>query len=183
MFNGDKMSEMYLKCLAFAAEKHDGQRRATGESYISHPVAVAGILEAKGYENDNYMAVALLHDVLEDTDCKVQEIIDLTCDTWLAERVVNLTKEKNYDMEEYISRFYFDGIAKLVKLADRIHNLRTAIMMPLKFRERYIKETEQYYIKLSEGSVFEIDIKVALNRLKETLPKTQMERILEGEYQ
>ena len=175
------MSEMYLKCLAFAAEKHDGQRRATGESYITHPVAVAAILEAKGYENDNYMAVALLHDVLEDTNCKLQEIIDLTGDDWIAGRVVNLTKEKNYDMDEYVSRFYFDGIAKLVKLADRIHNLRTAIMMPLKFREKYIKDTEKYYIKLSEGTVFEVDIKVALNKLKASIPKTTIERILDGD--
>jgi guanosine-3',5'-bis(diphosphate) 3'-pyrophosphohydrolase len=169
------MSELYLKCLAFAAKKHDGQYRGTGESYITHPVAVAGILESKGFKEDKYTCVALLHDVLEDTETTVQDIIDLTEDNKIAERVMILSKVRGYNMDDYICCIANDEVAKMVKLADRLHNSQTAKGMSEKFRKQYVAETEIYFYDLAKGTVFEQDIFRAVEDIKRTytpMPKS-----------
>lgn len=69
-------------------------------------------------------------------------------------------------MDEYIENIKNNEIAKVVKLADRLHNLQCAKVAGKKFKDRYIKETEEYYLDLAKGTSFENEIIIALNELK-----------------
>ncbi|MEB2281970.1 hypothetical protein LAV73_18540 [Lysinibacillus xylanilyticus] len=71
-------------------------------------------------------------------------------------------------MEVYIQDIRNNPIAKMVKLADRLHNLLSALVANEKFRKRYVKETEEFYLDLAKGTPFEEDILKALSALKDT---------------
>ena len=126
-----------LKALAFAAHKHRDQRRKDVESspYINHPIALANILCNEGHVTDiNVICAALLHDTVEDTDTTPEElgrefggeirgiVMDVTDDKTLgkAER-----KQRQIEHAAHIS-----DQAKLVKLADKISNLRDVCSNP-----------------------------------------------------
>ena len=126
-----------LKALAFAAHKHRDQRRKDVESspYINHPIALANILCNEGYVTDtSVICAALLHDTVEDTDTTAEElqrefggeiraiVMDVTDDKTLekAER-----KQRQIEYAAHIS-----DQAKLVKLADKISNLRDVASNP-----------------------------------------------------
>ena len=126
-----------LKALAFAAHKHRDQRRKDVESspYINHPIALANILCNEGHVTDiNVICAALLHDTVEDTDTTPDElgrefgeeirgiVMDVTDDKTLekAER-----KQRQIEHAAHIS-----DQAKLVKLADKISNLRDVASNP-----------------------------------------------------
>ena len=126
-----------LKALAFAAHKHRDQRRKDVESspYINHPIALANILCNEGHVTDtNVICAALLHDTVEDTDTTPEElqrefggeirgiVMDVTDDKTLekAER-----KQRQIEHAAHIS-----DQAKLVKLADKISNLRDVASNP-----------------------------------------------------
>lgn len=159
---------MIISSLLFATEKHEGQTRIGGKPYISHPIEVASLLEKKGFLDDRYIKTALFHDLLEDTDASEQEIFFYGGkDVLTAVKV--LTKSKDYKMEEYIRDIRNNPIAKMVKLADRLHNLLSALVANEKFRKRYVKETEEFYLDLAKGTPFEEDISKALSALKDSL--------------
>lgn len=149
----------------FAETKHKGQFRMGGLPYITHPLEVAYILYKKGFSLD-FMKVGLFHDLFEDTDATYEEVRFLSNDEVL-ESTKQLTKVKPLDMISYLYSMGF--MAKMVKLADRLHNLRSALVAPVKFRLRYIDETERYYTEFSKDTVFEDDIKEALDKLKESV--------------
>ena len=126
-----------LKALAFAAHKHRDQRRKDVESspYINHPITLANILCNEGHVTDtNVICAALLHDTVEDTDTTPEElerefggvirgiVMDITDDKTLekAER-----KQRQIERAAHIS-----DQAKLVKLADKISNLRDVASNP-----------------------------------------------------
>ena len=159
------------KALAFIQEKHAGQTRMGGVPYYTHPVAVADILKSKGYTSAVYQLTALFHDLLEDTDATEDEIRALSAPD--AEAVIHavrlLTKSKGYDMTDYMAGIAGNVVAKMVKLADRLHNLQSALVAPVTFRARYIKETEDFYIALAKGTPFEDDIHTALTQVKNSL--------------
>ena len=154
---------MLLKAIAYAYKKHEGQTRIGGKPYITHPVAVAKILEQKGFTTP-YLLTGLFHDLKEDTNATDEEIREYGEDILIAVNL--LTKRKGYVMSEYILEISKNIIAKMVKLADRLHNLQCAVEANLAFRKRYIRETEMYYLDLARGTVFEEDIIQALNNLK-----------------
>ncbi len=158
------------KIIDFATLKHQGQFRIGGEAYISHPLAVKDILVAKGIKDNKFVATAILHDILEDTDVTEDDILELTDEDVLS-AVKLLTKDKGYEMQSYIKNIKENEIALFVKLADRVHNLRSAVIASMKFKKRYIKETEDYYVSLSKDTIFEEDIKEALENLIRTLEK------------
>ena len=159
---------MIISSLLFAKEKHEGQTRIGGEPYISHPVKVAKILEEKGFTDAKYIITALFHDLLEDTDATEQEISYYGgADVLAAVKV--LTKRKGYKMETYIQDIQDNPIAKMVKLSDRLHNLLSAVVADYAFQQRYVKETEQFYVDLAKDTPFEEDIVKALMVLKNNL--------------
>lgn len=154
----------------FMMDCHKGQFRIGGKSYYTHPLAVGEILYKKGY--DEYVQlVGLFHDLLEDTEATEEQIKShggFFGDSVL-EAVKVLTKTNGYSMEEYISAIKDNQLAKVVKLADRVHNLQSALVANEKFKLKYIKETEEWYLDLAKGTKFEVDMKNTLEDLKNSL--------------
>ena len=151
----------YQAALEFATRKHAGQKRKGGEDYITHPVAVASIVQAQGFDLDHQIA-ALFHDLLEDTDATEQEIASLAGDNVL-HAVKLVTKEKGYAMADYISRIKAHPMAMAVKSADRLHNLICAKQTHETFRRKYVADTRTWYADFSP------EIRQALADLEETL--------------
>lgn len=140
------MSEQLLvKALAYANEKHKDQRRKDGTPYIYHPIRVSFLLKERGYD-ETHQLVGLLHDTLEDTDATIEEIEAFGHD--VATAVVLLSK--NY--AKSVPEGYFEGIlgnpiAKAVKTADRIDNIRDSINSGNEsFMIKYLKESKQYFL-------------------------------------
>jgi guanosine-3',5'-bis(diphosphate) 3'-pyrophosphohydrolase len=140
-----KIHDAYL----LAAEAHRGQKRQTGESYISHPVAVAMILADMRLDAESIIA-ALLHDVLEDTAVEKQELIDQFGES-VADLVDGVTKlDQIFENRQQAQAEYFrkmvlamsdDIRVILIKLADRLHNLRTIAICSYEKRKRVTQET------------------------------------------
>jgi len=151
----------YEAALAYAARKHAGQTRIGGDPYITHPVAVAEIVSGWGCAPETCIA-ALFHDLLEDTDALAEELLAIGGpDVLRAVRL--LTKENGYVMAEYVAGIRANSIARTVKAADRLHNLRCALMTDDAFKRRYIHETIDWYMDFCS------EIPHALHRLIDSL--------------
>ncbi|MES9970447.1 MAG: bifunctional GTP diphosphokinase/guanosine-3',5'-bis pyrophosphate 3'-pyrophosphohydrolase [Candidatus Thiodiazotropha sp.] len=145
----DHIREVYRAYL-FGAEAHVGQHRKTGEPYIYHPVAVARILADMRMDYKCLMA-AILHDVIEDTPTAKEQLAD-TFDAEIAELVDGVSKLSKIDfnsqaeaqaasLRKMLLAMTKDIRVILIKLADRLHNMRTlGVMKPEKSR-RIAKET------------------------------------------
>lgn len=151
------------KAIEFIKQKHAGQKRKQGTPYYTHPLAVANLLKEKGFSIE-YQIAGLFHDLLEDTDATLQEIIELSNEK-VAEAVRLVTKTDGYVMSEYIKNIKENEMAKMVKLADRIHNLSESPNASKEFQDKYIKETKEWFIDLAKGTVFEEDLYRVLNNL------------------
>jgi (p)ppGpp synthase/HD superfamily hydrolase len=149
--------------LEFAAKKHSNQFRIGGEPFITHPVAVAEIVREQGYGTD-YLITALFHDLLEDTDATEEEI-EAFGNREILKAVKLLTKEKDYVMNDYIEGIKSNDMAFVVKSADRLHNLKSAVSTNENFRRRYILETVEWYFDFSE------EIRIATKELAATLSR------------
>lgn len=147
--------------------EYGNQKRRQGTPAYSHPFAVADILKAKGF-NENYQTAGLLHDALEDTNMTYEEISKIS-NAEIAEIVKLLTKEKGYIMQNYWNEIMKDEKARIVKLADRLHNLTEAVQTDKDFRRKYIKETEEWYLEMAKGTCFEKDVNKALQNLIDSL--------------
>ena len=158
-------SESLQLALEFAKAKHEGQKRIGGDDYITHPIAVCEIVKSQGLDK-NYQIAALFHDLLEDTDTTQEEILKYGSPEIL-EAVNLLTKQKGYDMAEYVSAIKQNSIAFAVKAADRLHNLQCAIITDEEFKRKYILETVDWYMDFSS------DIRKAVKSLAQSL-KTPM---------
>ena len=146
--------------LAFdtAAKAHGEQRRKTGELYIHHPVEVAIILADINLDNETIMA-ALLHDVAEDTDMTIDDIRKLFGDQ-VAELVDGVTKlgqisyftyveQQVENMRKMLIAMAKDARVIIIKLADRLHNMRTIEGLdPQKQRDK-AKETMEIFAPLA----------------------------------
>ncbi len=141
------ISEKVQRALQFATKKHKGQKRIGGEDYITHPIAVSEIVKSQGY-NEDYQITALFHDLLEDTTATEEEILFYGNNEILT-AVKLLTKQKGYDMQEYIKAIKNNDIAFKVKTADRLHNLQCAIVSDEEFKRKYILETIDWYLDFS----------------------------------
>ena len=154
-------SEKVCKALDFATLKHQGQKRIGGDDYITHPIAVCEIVKNQGYGED-YQITALFHDLLEDTNATEQEILEYGNDEILT-AVKLLTKQKGYDMKEYIDAIKDNDLAFRVKTADRLHNLQCALVTSVDFKRKYVLETIDWYLDFSP------EIKIAVKKLAESL--------------
>ena len=154
-------SERVKRALDFATEKHKGQKRIGGEDYITHPIAVCEIVKNLGFGED-YQIAALFHDLLEDTNTTKKEILSYGNDDILT-AVKLLTKQKGYDIQEYVKAIKNNKIAFVVKGADRLHNLECAIETDVEFKRKYILETVDWYLDFSP------EIQKAVKRLAESL--------------
>ncbi len=151
----DLVREAYLA----AARAHEGQTRASGESYVMHTVAVATIL-AGLHLDVTTVAAALLHDVLEDTGVELEELRERFGPeiAALVDGVTKLGKIEWQSREERQAeslRKMFLAMANdirivLIKLADRLHNMRTIAPLPEWKRQRTSQETLDIYAPLAE---------------------------------
>lgn len=160
MDNNSLEEKKYAAAKAYAAAMHEGQLRAGGEPYITHPVAVAEYLKNKGYGID-YLITALFHDLLEDTAATEAEIEKLGGKEVLS-AVKLLTKRKGQSAEEYVRGIKGNPVAVVVKGADRLHNLKSAFCRDEAFRRRYVEESKKYYSDLNS------EIPVAIENLEKT---------------
>lgn len=166
------------RALALATQAHEGQFRMSGEPYVSHPIAVAGIL-AQWRLDGQVLVAGLLHDVLEDCDITKE---DLTAQFGsvvanLVDSVSKLAKieTQNYkdaQVENY--RKMFLAMAKdvrviLIKLADRLHNMRTLGSMRPDKRRRIARETLEIYAPIAN--------RLGLNALYRKLQELAFENI------
>ena len=143
---------------AIAREAHEGQRRNSGEPYIDHPVAVASVLLDLRMDPAS-IAAALLHDVVEDTPITKEQIAQLFGNevAHLVDGVTKLTVLENQTKEEAQANSYrkmFIAMADdprvvLVKLADRLHNMRTLGAMSQESQRRNARETIDIYAPLA----------------------------------
>jgi RelA/SpoT family (p)ppGpp synthetase len=153
----EQVSEVYRAYL-FSAEAHHGQQRRTGEPYIYHPIAVARILAEMRMDHKCLMA-AILHDVLEDTDIRKEELAR-QFDDEIAELVDGVSKLTQIDFksraEAQAASFRKMMLAMtrdirviLIKLADRLHNMRTLGVMAPEKRRRISRETLEIYAPIA----------------------------------
>ena len=126
-----------VQAAQFAAEKHKNQRRkdADASPYINHPLALASVLAVEGgIENSEIICAALLHDTIEDTKTTAEELTTIFGDK-VTGIVLEVTDDKNLDKavrkEEQVRHApHISHEAKLVKLADKICNLRDILASP-----------------------------------------------------
>ena len=151
------------KAIEFMKQKHGNQKRKQGTPYYTHPLAVAKLLKDKGFQVE-YQIAGLFHDLLEDTDASYDEITFFSNEAVL-EAVRLVTKTDGYVMSEYVGNIKQNEMARMVKLADRIHNLSESPNASRAFQAKYIKETQDWYVDLAKGTVFEEDLNRELNKL------------------
>ena len=158
---------MIMQAYEFGAAAHAGQRRKTGEAYISHPVAVAQDL-AEMHLDAQAIAAAILHDVVEDTDASLDDIEE-KFGAEIAQLVDGVSK---LDQIQFRSRaeaqaesfrkmmlaMIGDIRVILVKLADRLHNMKTLDAMPAEKRTRIARETLDIYAPIAN--------RLGINRMK-----------------
>lgn len=157
-YHGDDNIELAEKAYKYAEEKHCGQVRKSGEPYIIHPIRVAFTIADLGLDVHSVCA-ALLHDVIEDTDCTYEDVAAEFGETvaMLVDGVTKLgkipTSTKEEQQIENLRKMFF-AMAKdvrviVIKLADRLHNMQTLRYMP-ESKQRYIaRETLEVYAPLA----------------------------------
>lgn len=142
----------------YAEQAHDGQLRSSGEHYVTHPLAVATILADMHMDHQSLMA-AMLHDVIEDTGIPKEAIVAQFGDSVaeLVDGVTKLTQMKfGTKAEAQAENFQKMAMAMardirviLVKLADRLHNMRTLGALNPEKRRRIAKETLEIYAPIA----------------------------------
>ena len=168
--NHEANLELIQKAYVYAAAAHAGQTRLSGEPYLSHPLAVAHTLAELGFDEATVVA-GLLHDTVEDTKATIEEL-----DEQFGEEVADIvdgvtkislmpfdTKEEAQaeNIRKMILAMSHDMRVLMVKLADRIHNMRTLDFQKQHKQKRIAQETMDIYAPLAN--------RLGLHRIKQTL--------------
>ncbi|NVK31920.1 MAG: bifunctional (p)ppGpp synthetase/guanosine-3',5'-bis(diphosphate) 3'-pyrophosphohydrolase [Gammaproteobacteria bacterium] len=141
-----------------AAQAHDGQRRKSGEDYIYHPIYVAKLVFELGMDSPSVIA-AILHDVLEDTHVERHELVEQFGEP-IAHMVDGLSKLENLQFEDRLERqaanfrkmvlaMVGDIRIIIIKLCDRVHNMRTLDAQSTESRRRIARETLDVYAPIA----------------------------------
>ncbi len=157
-YNPRSNADLIRRAYAYGFKMHDGQMRKSGEPYFTHPVAVAAILTEQRLD-DATIITALLHDVIEDTRSTYTEVASLFGEE-VAELVDGVTKLTNLQLSSTESqqaenfRKLFMAMSKdlrviLVKLGDRLHNMRTIKSMKPEKQAQKARETMEIFAPLA----------------------------------
>ncbi|MEJ2374836.1 MAG: bifunctional (p)ppGpp synthetase/guanosine-3',5'-bis(diphosphate) 3'-pyrophosphohydrolase [Pseudolabrys sp.] len=157
-YNPDTNEALLNRAYVYAMKAHGEQRRASGDPYFSHPIEVAAILTDLKLD-DATISAALLHDTIEDTEATRAEIDHLFGHD-IGALVEGLTKLKKLDLvtkeakqaenlRKLLLAIADDVRVLLIKLADRLHNMRTLDYMPAVARRRSAEETLEIYAPLA----------------------------------
>ncbi len=195
-------AERIGRALNLAQTAHEGQSRASGDPYIAHPMAVAKILAGLNMDTDTIVA-ALLHDVVEDTPVPLSRIEE-EFGSEVAQLVDGVTKLSRLEVksreEEQVEnlRKMFLAMARdirviIIKLADRLHNMRTLKHLGRERVERIARETREIYAPLAnrlgifrikwelEDLAFQFLEPEAFQAMRERVAKRRLEREAEVE--
>ncbi len=179
----DSVAKMEM-AYEFARDAHAGQQRVSGEEYINHPIATARILASLDMDVDS-LAAALLHDVVEDSEVTLKEIRQLFGDA-IADMVDGVTKltqlEARTRFEEQAEnlRKMFVAMARdirviLIKLADRLHNMRTLEPLPPVRRKHIAQETLEIFAPLAH--------RLGISRIQVELEDLALKHLYPDEYE
>ncbi|MEE9102847.1 MULTISPECIES: bifunctional GTP diphosphokinase/guanosine-3',5'-bis pyrophosphate 3'-pyrophosphohydrolase [Pseudomonas] len=155
---GPDQVNLVRRAYYYAEQAHDGQRRRSGEAYVTHPLAVANILADMHMDHQSLMA-AMLHDVIEDTGI-AKEALTAQFGETVSELVDGVSKltQMNFESKAEAQAENFQKMAMamardirviLVKLADRLHNMRTLEVLSGEKRRRIAKETLEIYAPIA----------------------------------
>ena len=156
----DGPAQLFWKALSFAVSAHQDQKRKSGEAYVSHPCRVAMILvEEMGITDPETLAAAVLHDTVEDVPEVTDEVIGELFGHNVEAIVDGCTKISHFSGDrqtfyKLVHRKLFSGSASrmdimLIKLSDRLHNLRTLSSMPRHKRQKIADETLSVYAPMA----------------------------------
>lgn len=200
-----KKVEKITKAFNFARQAHKGVRRQSGEPYIMHPLAVARIVCAEIGLGSTSICAALLHDVVEDTDYTIEDIQNLFGEK-IANIVEGLTKisggvfgmqasEQAENFKKLLLTMSEDIRVILIKIADRLHNMRTLEFMPVNKQYKIAGETLYIYAPIAyrlglskiktelENLSFRYEHPEEYAAIEKKIERTQLERdILYNEF-
>ena len=171
------------KAYQFAEEKHHGQYRKTGEPYINHPLFVADILTTIKADRETIIA-ALLHDVVEDTETSKNDIKE-KFGANVARLVDGVTKINNIHVStdnEYLTSYYkkiIVGMSEdvrviIIKLADRLHNMRTLYALDHEKQKKKAKETLEILTPIAH--------RLGMNKIKSELEELSLKYLKPEAY-
>lgn len=161
-----KTSPSLTNAYYFGKQAHEGQKRASGEDYFDHCVAVAKILfEEWGIDDENIISAAFLHDTTEDTNITLDDLVQVFGEdtAYLVDGVSQFRSEDGNDLnldkstrdretiKKVFGRSYIDPRVAVLKLADRLHNMRTLNAVPEAKRRAKALETRDVYARLAES--------------------------------
>jgi guanosine-3',5'-bis(diphosphate) 3'-pyrophosphohydrolase len=157
-YNPEVDRDLLERAYVFACEAHESQQRRSGEAFINHPLGVARIL-AELRQDDATIATALVHDVVEDTDATIEEVRDELGEevARLVEGVTKLTRIHFQSREQTQAENYRKMIVAMaqdqrvivIKLADRLHNMRTIEYLGKQKQLQKARETLEVYAPLA----------------------------------
>ncbi|PID90620.1 MAG: GTP pyrophosphokinase [Bacteroidetes bacterium] len=194
--HSDEELEMVDRAFEFADSAHKGVVRKSGEPYILHPVAVARIATELVPHDAEAICAALLHDVVEDTPYTVEELREMF-NANIANIVDGLTKideldgsdasKQEINYQKLLLTIDDDFRIIFIKLADRLHNMRTLGAMPEHKRDKIASETTYFYSPIAERvGLYNVKIELENLSLKAKYPKAykaiadELQQISEG---
>ncbi|MGI8543378.1 MAG: RelA/SpoT family protein [Aridibacter sp.] len=176
--------EMIRRAYLFSALHHKGQKRASGEPYLVHPLAVADIL-AEMRLDEVSVSTGLLHDVVEDTlvdldtikDYFGEEVTRLVDGLTKIAHISNLSKEKQQaeNVRKMVLAMITDVRVVLIKLADRLHNMKTMEFLKPEKRARISQETLDIYAPIAH--------RLGMGKLRSELEDLSFKNLYPDEYQ
>lgn len=181
-----KSRQDILKAYNFAKEKHNGQFRKSGEPYIHHLIEVAYILSELQCGPSTIVA-GLLHDVVEDTDTSLDDIekefgedVRKIVDALTKIQRMKLSHRKEDDFAAEDHRKIFLGMAKdirviIIKLADRLHNMRTLESLSKERQQALAKETIEVFVPIAD--------RLGINKIKSELEDISLSYLEPEKYQ